>query len=99
MNINTVNDSEIDISGQIKSIDNYQSIRQAVNSIILSGSQTLIVRIPDSLSLTSSVIGLFLKVVFEDKMTLKMYVGQERLYNLLEILNLKQVFNVEKNYN
>ncbi|MCI4625487.1 MAG: hypothetical protein L3V56_05960 [Candidatus Magnetoovum sp. WYHC-5] len=91
-----VSGEEITISGQIKTIEDYQKVKQVMNSIIDGNSKLLIIYIPDSLSITSSVIGYFLKLVYENNITLNMHVKDDRLYNLLDVLNLVSVFNVKK---
>ncbi|MBF0564455.1 MAG: hypothetical protein HQK89_04370 [Nitrospirae bacterium] len=90
------NNEEITISGHIRTIEDYQKIKQVVNSVVETGHKSVTIMIPESLAMTSSVIGFFLKLVFENKVDLKMYVKDERLYNLLEVLNLVTVFKVSR---
>ena len=46
--------------------------------------------------MTSSVIGFFIKVIFQDKVPIHVYVKDDRLYSLLEDLNLLDTFKVQK---
>lgn len=46
--------------------------------------------------MTSSVIGFFIKVIFQDKVSIHVYVKDDRLYSLLEDLNLIETFKVKK---
>ncbi|KJR41950.1 hypothetical protein MCHI_002152 [Candidatus Magnetoovum chiemensis] len=88
--------SEVTITGHIKTIEDYQKIKQTINSLIEKGLKELTLRIPDSLSMTSSVIGYLLKLVYENNISLSLFVCDDRLYNLLEVLNLATVFNVKR---
>lgn len=90
------NGSEIIISGNIKNTTDYQEIKDNVNELIKSGSKSIIVKTPESFSMTSSVIGFFIKVIFQDKVPIHVYVKDDRLYSLLEDLNLIDTFKVQK---
>ncbi len=48
------------------------------------------------MTITSSIIGLFTKTVHGDGLKIKLLVHSDRLYNLLEDLNLITIFNVSK---
>ena len=89
------NGSEIIISGNIKNTTDYQEIKDNVNELIKSGSKSIIVKTPESFSMTSSVIGFFIKVIFQDKVPIHVYVKDDRLYSLLEDLNLLDKFKVK----
>lgn len=92
-----VKGSLIVISGDIKSIDDYQKIKEVVRDLIVHRNvEAITVDIPDSASVTSSVIGFFLKLVYEDKINMSLQVKNERLYSLLETLNLTDAFNVSR---
>lgn len=88
--------SEIVITGNIKNTSNYQSIKDNVNALVQSGAKSIIVKTPESFSMTSSVIGFFIKVIFQDKVSIHVYVKDDRLYSLLEDLNLIETFKVKK---
>jgi hypothetical protein len=88
--------SEITITGNIQSIDDYQAIKDTVRSVITKGATQITLKIPDSLSMPSSVIGFLLKLVHVDNVGINMLVKDERLYNLMEILNLVSVLNVKR---
>ena len=59
-------------------------------------AKSIIVKTPESFSMTSSVIGFFIKVIFQDKVSIHVYVKDDRLYSLLEDLNLIETFKVKK---
>ena len=88
--------SEIVITGNIKNTSDYQSIKDNVNALVQSGAKSIIVKTPESFSMTSSVIGFFIKVIFQDKVSIHVYVKDDRLYSLLEDLNLSETFKVKK---
>ncbi len=88
--------SEIVITGNIKNTSDYQSIKDNVNALVQSGAKSIIVKTPESFSMTSSVIGFFIKVIFQDKVSIHVYVKDDRLYSLLEALNLIETFKVKK---
>ncbi len=88
--------SEITITGNIQSIEDYQEIKDTVRSVLSKGAAQITIKIPDSLSMPSSVIGFLLKLVHVDNVGITMLVKDDRLYNLMEILNLVTVLNVKK---
>ncbi|MBF0608707.1 MAG: hypothetical protein SFH39_09740 [Candidatus Magnetobacterium sp. LHC-1] len=96
MEITVANNSEVTIIGHIKTIEDYQKIKQALNSIIANGLKKITINIPESITMTSSVIGYMLKLVFENKLDLSILVKDEKLFNLLDVLNLVEVFKVKK---
>ena len=88
--------SVVTISGNIKSVGDFQSIKSTLDSVVTSNSQiTLIIK--DSISITSSVIGYFNKLILKDGIKIDMRIGNEDLISLLDDLNLTSVFNVRKN--
>lgn len=88
--------SEIVISGNIKNTADYQTIKDNINELIQSGSKSIIIKTPESFSMTSSVIGFLIKVIFQDKVPIHVYVKDDRLYSLLEDLNLIETFKVQR---
>lgn len=83
---------EITITGNIKTTDDYLAIRQAVNEFKAGGGGALTVRIVDSFSMPSSVIGLFVKAINLDKLRVEMLIQDPRLLELLDELNLVELF-------
>ncbi|MGD0283139.1 MAG: hypothetical protein ABSB95_12345 [Dissulfurispiraceae bacterium] len=96
MEVKTTGVSEISILGHIKSIEDYHDIKVSVRDLIGKGNNSITINVPESLSMTSSVIGFLLKLVYIDKVDIAMRVRDERLYDLLDILNLITAFNVTK---
>jgi hypothetical protein len=59
-------------------------------------NKSIIVNIIDSLSITSSVIGYFNKLILKDKIDIRMNIGNAKLLELLSDLNLTTVFKAKK---
>jgi hypothetical protein len=96
MQIETSGSNELTISGNIKSIDDGKEIKDAVNTLISGGATTLNLKIQESFSMTSTVIGFLMKLVNIDQIRVSLVVGDQRLYQLLEDLCLIQAFNVHR---
>jgi len=94
MNISSSSNS-VNISGNIKSINDFQAIKTTIDSLKTS-HESLIIHIKDSISITSSVIGYFNKIILKDGIELSLQVGNEQLVELFDDLNLSTLFNVRK---
>jgi hypothetical protein len=91
MDISTAG-SSITLKGTIKSISDFQNIKNEIDSVIQTYSSITII-IPDSISITSAVIGYFTKLKLKDNIAVNMHIGDERLYRLLKDLHLVELFN------
>ncbi len=87
--------SSITITGNIKTIADFQLIKQTIDAVAAT-HKSLIVNIVDSLSITSSVIGYFNKLVLKDKVDMRLNVGNEQLLHLLDDLNLLSTFKAQR---
>ena len=85
----------VTITGNIKSISDFQSIKSTIDSI-KDSSHTITIDIQDSISITSSVIGYLNKLVLKDSIDLNMKIGNEQLMGLLNDLNLINVFKARR---
>jgi len=92
----TTSGNTVTIKGNIKSVADYQEIRSTIDSIVFGGNNSITIYIVDSLSITSSVIGYFNKLVLKDKIDLSLKVGNPQLMELLNDLNLTSVFKATK---
>jgi len=84
----------VTIAGNIKSVSDYQTIKTSLDALIRNSS--IVINITDSISITSSVIGYFNKLVLKDKINIEMNIGNEQLMELLQDLNLASIFNARK---
>ncbi len=89
------NSNSITITGNIKSVHDFQMIKSSVTSILQS-RKDITINIKDSLSITSSVIGYFTKLVLKDKVVIHLNIGNSELIKLLDDLNLSTLLNVKK---
>lgn len=94
MHIELKSDNEVIITGNIKSVEDSIQIKTTINELLARGSRSIHLKIMDSLSMTSTMIGFLMKVVHQEKVHLLITVGDSRLYSLLEELSLVQQFNV-----
>ncbi len=96
MEIKTSGSNEVTIVGNVKTMSDYQDIKRVIQEMIEGGATNITVKIPDSFSITSSVIGYFLKIINKDNVTLSIQIKDERLFKILKDLNLVDIFNVKK---
>lgn len=94
MQIESNGRNELTIIGNIKSIEDSIDIKMAINALQKAGAKNILLRIKDSFSMTSTVIGHLMKLVNLDRIPISLAVGDQRLYQLLDELNLVQAFNV-----
>jgi len=86
--------SGLTIIGNIKSIEDSMDIKKALNDLQKQGGKSILLKIQDSFSMTSTVIGHLMKLVNIDNIQISLIVGDHRLYQLLDELSLVQPFNV-----
>lgn len=87
----------IDIIGNIKSISDSQTIKDAITKAFHDNQQTSIdLCIKDSFIITSSVIGFLVKSIKVDKISLHVSVGSQDLYDMLVDMNLVESMNARK---
>ena len=87
--------NQITITGNIKTVSNYQEIKTSIDATI-SQEKNITIHIRDSISITSSVIGYFTKIIMKDKINLSMKIGNTQLLTLLDDLSLKSTFKASK---
>jgi len=83
----------IEIEGVIKTISDANKINDVIKDF--KAGESIIIKIKDSFAMPSSVIGILMKKV-EEGVNIKIEVGSEILYELLDDLNLTDKFNVKK---
>jgi len=92
MNI-TRNNNILEIEGVIKTMNDANKLNGELDKFV-SGN-TVIIKIKDSFAMPSGVIGNLLKKV-QDGVNIRMEVGNNILYELLDDLNLVNKLNVKK---
>jgi len=94
MTITESGTNELTINGNIKTIDDSIAIKNAAKRLQASGCNSISLRIPDSFSMPSAVIGFLMKLVNHDKIKLSIKVGDPRLMELMDELQLTATFRV-----
>lgn len=84
------------VNGNIASLDDYVTIRDGINSILDNGAKSVTIRIVDSKTIMSSLIGFLMKLVNHDKISINMEVSSQELYKSLSTMKLIEVFNTKK---
>jgi ADP-dependent phosphofructokinase/glucokinase len=87
--------NSVKITGNIKSVADFQSVKRVIDEIVKT-NKSVTINIPDSLSMTSSVIGYLNKLILKDNIDVSMTIGNARLIELLADLNLASTFKVRK---
>jgi len=87
--------NSIAINGNIKSVSDFQKIKSNLDSLTVQ-HKNITIKIKDSMSITSSVIGYFNKLILKDKIDINIEVGNDQLFELLNELNLVAVFHAKK---
>ena len=85
----------VNISGSIKSVNDFQSIKNLLDEL-KEKEKSITLNIIDSISITSSIIGYFNKLVLKDKINLQINVGTEQLMELFSDLHLCEEFKAKK---
>ncbi|MBF0328058.1 MAG: hypothetical protein HQL10_02780 [Nitrospirae bacterium] len=96
MELKETGQSEITILGNIRNIEDYLAIKKMIITMIDKGEKNITIKVIESMTMNSSIIGFMLKVVFEEKIILNLRVKNDILYNLLKTLNLVKPFHVKK---
>ncbi len=91
----TSSSNKITITGNIKSVVDFKKIKDLTDSVAKQHTH-IILDIVDSLSITSSVVGYFNKLIQKDGVDIHMNVGNEQLLNLIDDLSLTSIFKAKK---
>ena len=91
----TTSGNSVTITGNIKTIGDYQTIKDTLEKLVGSSNNITII-IKDSISITSSVIGYLTKLVQKDNVAIQIRVGDANLYELFDEINLVQLFRVSR---
>ena len=84
----------IKVMGNIRSISDISDLKSVIDAYNLASGDTFTIEIVDSFAMPSAMIGYLLKLVQQEEVKLTMKIHDERLAELLEDLNLKEIFNI-----
>jgi len=87
--------SDVLIEGNIKTIGDFQAIKECVDSAATTKMQLHVI-IKNSISMTSSVIEYFTKLVLHDSVVLSLSIKDEALMGLLDDLGVSTLLHVRK---
>ena len=85
----------VKIEGNIISISHFQEIKTTLD-LLINSHKEIVIELKDSISITSSVLGYFNKLILKDKIKIYLRVGDSKLISLLSDLNLSHALNVKK---
>jgi len=91
----SVSANKVLITGNIKTINDYQKIKESIDNLTQQ-HQHIIIAVKDSISITSSIIGYFNKLVLKDNIDMEIKVGDAQLMELFDDLDLVSLFKVQK---
>jgi len=91
----TQTSNTLTITGNIKTVSDFQNIKNALDHMI-STQNSVTLHIVDSISITSSIIGYFNKLVLKDGVDMQINIGTEQLLELFDDLNLTATFKAKK---
>ena len=91
----TSSSNTVNITGNIKSISDFAEIKKLLDEVTVK-HKTIVINIINSLSITSSVIGYFNKLILKDKINIEMRIGNEQLMHLISDLNLESTFKARR---
>ena len=91
----SINANIVTINGNIKTINDFQTIKTSFDALV-GKEKNIIINLVDSMSMTSSVIGYFNKLILKDKINITMNIENFQLIELLKDLNLDKLFKVKK---
>lgn len=94
MDISGLGGGSFKITGEIKTISDYQSIKKTIQEAVDGGASTISIAIEDAQTITSSVVGYLLKLVNLNNVNVTLSAKNNKLYKMLEDLVLIDVFNV-----
>ena len=90
-----IHSNRVTIEGNMKSIDDLQKIKSEVDKLTLSHKE-IYIEIVDSLSITSSIIGYFNRLILQDNIKIHLLAKSEQLLLLLEDLGLAETFRAKR---
>ncbi len=84
----------IKVEGNIRSMSDVNELKSTIDSYNLVSGSLFKIEIVDSFAMPSALIGYLLKLVQQDEVKLRIEIHDARLAELLEDLNLTEMFNI-----
>lgn len=100
MEVNTKkldNRYEIEVIGAVKTIDETREIRSVLDDILTAepaGNIDMYLKETDVI--TSSLIGILIKLIYGENAKITIYTTSDKLFQLIERLNLVDTLNIKK---
>jgi len=94
MQVEQKGSNEVIVNGNIKTLEDSHQIKEVISGRVVHGCKNIHLKINNSFSMTSTVIGFLMKLIHHDKVQLSVSVVDSRLYMLLDELCLVKIFNV-----
>jgi len=91
----THKNSTVEVKGNITTVADFDAIKETLEKVKMN-TQTLTLKIHDSLVINSSLIGYLVKIINQDKIEISLLAGNEILFELLDDLGLANTFNLQK---
>jgi len=91
----TADNAILNVQGNIKSVEHFQQLKTELDKMKAKHT-SITIKLQDSLSITSSVIGYLMKLIHKENIRISLIVSDDRLINLLNDLGLSNEFNVKK---
>lgn len=87
----------IEINGAVKTIDHTKEIRSILDGILTTDpGMPIDMHLKDTDVITSSLIGILIKMIYGENAKITIYTTSEKLYQLIERLNLVDTLNIKK---
>lgn len=93
MNVISEGTSALTVTGDIRTIADYLEIKKIVKEMADDGAEAITLKIKDSPSINSALIGFLLRLTHENEIRLSIQIGNDKLYNMLRVMNLIDVFH------
>lgn len=91
------NIQKIVIKGSIKTLDETTEVRKEIDDILSQDPNAQIeIYLKETELITSSLIGIFVKLIYGENAKISIFTDSEKLYKLIDRLNLINTLNVKK---
>lgn len=96
MTIELNNGSELIVHGTTGDMSVYHGVKDNIRLLIAKGHKDITIKFVDAVTITSAMIGYFIKAINLDGVRINVHVTDSRLYEMLNMMNLVKMLNVKK---